>query len=77
MLLEKDPGRRFQNHWLRRMATDRYRSAELIFGWSLYRQSSSGETSSADEFLDAALTQRPLMGVRYKCVQRGGNTLTP
>jgi hypothetical protein len=22
------------NHWLRRMATDRYRSAELIFGWS-------------------------------------------
>jgi hypothetical protein len=29
------------NHWLRRMATDHYRSAEL--------------TSSADEFLDAAL----------------------
>jgi hypothetical protein len=44
------------NHWLRRMATDRYRSAELIFGWSFYRQGSSGETSSADEFLDAALT---------------------
>src|SRR5271166_3529921 len=44
------------NHWLRRMATDQYRSAELIFGWSFYRQGSSGETSSADEFLDAALT---------------------
>src|SRR6516162_9695275 len=44
------------NHWLRRMATDRYRSAELIFGWSFYRQGSSGSTSSADEFLDAALT---------------------
>jgi tetratricopeptide (TPR) repeat protein len=44
------------NHWLRRMATDHYRSAELIFGWSFYRQGSSGETSSADEFLDAALT---------------------
>ena len=43
------------NHWLRRMATDHYRSAELIFGWSFYRQGSSGETSSADEFLDAAL----------------------
>ena len=44
------------NHWLRRMATDHYRSAELIFGWSFYKQGSSGETSSADEFLDAALT---------------------
>jgi len=38
------------------MATDRYRSAELIFGWSFYRQGTSGDTSSADEFLDAALT---------------------
>jgi serine/threonine protein kinase len=44
------------NHWLRRMATDHYRSAELIFGWSFYRQGSSGDTSSADEFLDATLT---------------------
>jgi tetratricopeptide (TPR) repeat protein len=44
------------NHWLRRMAADRYRSAELVFGWSLYRQGSSGDTSSAGEFLDAALT---------------------
>jgi serine/threonine protein kinase/tetratricopeptide (TPR) repeat protein len=43
------------NHWLRRMATDHYRSAELIFGWSFYRQGSSGETSSADQFFDAAL----------------------
>jgi serine/threonine protein kinase/tetratricopeptide (TPR) repeat protein len=44
------------NHWLREMATDHYRSAELIFAWSFYRQGSSGNTSSADEFLDAALT---------------------
>jgi serine/threonine protein kinase/tetratricopeptide (TPR) repeat protein len=44
------------NHWLRQMAIDDYRSTELIFGWSFYRQGSSGETSSADEFLDAALT---------------------
>jgi len=43
------------NHWLRRMATENYRSAELVFGWSLYRQGSNGETSSADDFLDAAL----------------------
>ncbi len=44
------------NHWLRRMATDHYRSAEIVFGWSFYRQGTSGGTSSADEFLDAALT---------------------
>ena len=43
------------NHWLGRMASDHYRSAELVFGWSFYRQGSSGGTSSADEFLDAAL----------------------
>ena len=44
------------NHWLRRMAAEHYRSAELVFGWSFYRQGSSGGTSSADEFLDAALS---------------------
>src|SRR6201984_1668281 len=44
------------NHWLRRMAADHYRSAELVFGWSFYRQGTTGKTSSADEFLDAALT---------------------
>ena len=43
------------NHWLRRMAAEHYRSAQLVFGWSFYRQGSSGGTSSADEFLDAAL----------------------
>lgn len=43
------------NHWLRRMAAERYRSAELVFGWSFYRQGTSGDASSADEFVDAAL----------------------
>jgi hypothetical protein len=43
------------NHWLRRMAVEHYRSAQLVFGWSFYRQGTSGGTSSADEFLDAAL----------------------
>ena len=43
------------NHWLRRMAAEQYRSAQLVFGWSFYRQGTSGGTSSADEFLDAAL----------------------
>jgi tetratricopeptide (TPR) repeat protein len=44
------------NHWLRRMAAENYGSAELVFGWSFYTQGSSGGTSSADEFFDAALT---------------------
>jgi hypothetical protein len=44
------------NHWLRRMAAEQYRSAQLVFGWSFYRQGTSGGTSSADEFIDAALT---------------------
>ena len=43
------------NHWLGRMAGEYYRSAELVFGWSFYRQGTSGSASSADEFLDAAL----------------------
>ncbi len=38
------------------MAAERYRSAQLVFGWSFYRQDTSGGTSSADEFLDAPLT---------------------
>jgi hypothetical protein len=44
------------NHWLRRMAAEHYRSAELVLGWSFYRQGTNGGPSSADEFLDAALT---------------------
>jgi tetratricopeptide (TPR) repeat protein len=44
------------NHWLGRMAAEHYRSAQLVFGWSFYRQGTGGGTSSADEFLDAALT---------------------
>jgi hypothetical protein len=37
------------------MAAEHYRSAQLVFGWSFYRQGSSGGTSSADEFIEAAL----------------------
>ena len=43
------------NHWLARMADEDYRSAELVFGWSFYRQGTTGKSSSADEFLDVAL----------------------
>jgi hypothetical protein len=38
------------NHWLRRMAAEHYGSTELVFGWSFYRQGTSGRASSADEF---------------------------
>jgi hypothetical protein len=30
------------NHWLRGMAAENYRSAELVFGWSFYRQGTTG-----------------------------------
>jgi len=43
------------NCWLRRIAAEDYRSAELVFGWSFYRQGTSGQSSSADEFVDTAL----------------------
>ena len=43
------------NHWLRSLAADQYRSADLVFGWSFYRQGTSVGASSADEFLDASL----------------------
>jgi serine/threonine protein kinase/tetratricopeptide (TPR) repeat protein len=43
------------NHWLRQMAAEQYRSAQLVFGWSFYRQGTNEGSSSADEFLDAAL----------------------
>jgi serine/threonine protein kinase/tetratricopeptide (TPR) repeat protein len=62
------------NYWLRRMATEHYRSAELVFGWSFYRQGTSGETSSADEFLDAALTwfgdPEPRLGTAWEKGER-------
>jgi hypothetical protein len=36
------------NHWLGRMAAEDYRSAQLVFGRSFYRQGTTGGTSSAD-----------------------------
>src|SRR5258707_13309699 len=43
------------NQWIRHMAAEHYCSAELVFGWSFYRQGIAGDASSADEFLDATL----------------------
>ena len=62
------------NHWLRRMALQHYRSAEIVFGWSFYRQGSSGGTSSADEFLDASLAwfgdPNPRIGTQWEKGER-------
>jgi NACHT domain len=62
------------NHWLGRMATEDYRSAELVFGWSFYRQGTTGKSSSADEFVDAALTwfgdQDPRIGTEWEKGER-------
>lgn len=43
------------NHWLRRIASEQYASAEVVYGWSFYRQGTSEGSSSADEFIDATL----------------------
>src|SRR5260370_27257524 len=48
--------RGYEKCGLGRMAAEHYRSAQVVFGWSFYRQGTGGDTSSADEFLDAALT---------------------
>jgi serine/threonine protein kinase/predicted ATPase len=62
------------NCWLRRMAAEHYRTAELVFGWSFYRQGTSGQSSSADEFLDAALAwfedPDPRMGTPWEKGER-------
>ena len=43
------------NHWLGRMATDKYRGARRIYGWSFYSQGTSDRVVSADQFIEAAL----------------------
>ena len=62
------------NHWLKQMAARHYRSAELVFGWSFYRQGTSGGTSSADEFISAALAwfgdQDPRIGTEWEKGER-------
>ena len=40
------------NHWLRADGCRTLSFCQLVFGWSFYRQGTSGGTSSADEFLD-------------------------
>src|SRR6516165_1726435 len=56
------------------MAVEHYRFAQLVFGWSFYRQGTSGGSSSAEEFLDAALTwfgdPDPLLGTAWEKGER-------
>ncbi len=42
------------NHWLDRMAAERYRSAQFVFAWS-FKPSSRSDTFSAEDFFYAAL----------------------
>ena len=67
------------NHWLRSMAAEHYCSAELVFGWSFYKQGSSGGTSSAEEFLDAALAwfgdPDPRIGTAWEKGERLANLI--
>jgi TIR domain-containing protein/NACHT domain-containing protein len=69
------------NHWLGRMAAEHYRSAEVVLGWSFYRQGSSGQSSSADEFLDAALAwfgdPDPRIGTAWEKGERLAKLITP
>ena len=69
------------NHWLRRMAAEQYRYAQLVFGWSFYRQGTSGGTSSADEFIDAALTwfgdPDPRVGTAWEKGERLAKLISP
>jgi predicted ATPase len=68
------------NHWLRRIAAEHYRSAELVFGWSFYRQGTGGQSASADEFLDAALTwfgdPNPRVGTAWEKGERLARLVT-
>ena len=67
------------NHWLREMAAQDYRSAELVFGWSFHRQGASGDSSSADEFLDTALAwfgdPDPRIGTAWEKGERLANLI--
>ncbi|MBV8225190.1 MAG: NACHT domain-containing protein [Verrucomicrobia bacterium] len=62
------------NHWLGQMAAKDYRSTELVFGWSFYRQGTTGKSSTADEFLDVALTwfgdPEPRLGTAWEKGER-------
>jgi hypothetical protein len=58
------------NHWLGRLAGENYRSAELVFGWSFYRQGTSGGSSSADAALTWFGDTDPRIGTSWEKGER-------
>jgi len=44
------------NKWLERLATDNYRGARRVYGWSFYSQGTGERVASADLFISEALT---------------------
>jgi serine/threonine protein kinase/tetratricopeptide (TPR) repeat protein len=62
------------NHWLRQLAVDHYRSAQVVFGWSFYRQGTSGTAFSSDEFLHSSLSwfgdRDPTIGTAWEKGER-------
>ncbi len=45
------------NEWLKRLQARGYGGAEIVLGWSFYNQGTKERATSADEFLDWALTK--------------------
>ena len=45
------------NEWLSRLQADNYRGATVVLGWSFFSQGSKERATSADEFLNWALTK--------------------
>jgi len=45
------------NEWLKRLREENYRGAEIVLGWSFYSQGTKERATSADGFLDWALTK--------------------
>jgi serine/threonine protein kinase len=47
------------NHWLGRMAAEHYGSAQLVFGWSLYRQGTSGGAHAKKDWSGVEVFESP------------------
>jgi hypothetical protein len=57
------------NHWLRRMAAKHYHSAELVFGWSFYRQAPAARPRLPMNFL---MQLSPGSAIRIRGSEPGG-----
>ena len=68
------------NEWLRRMAAEHYRSAQLVFAWS-FKTGSNWNSSSPEEFLHAALAwfgdPDPRIGTAWQKGERLASLIAP